>query len=380
MTVSGVRRALFLSRDPGSVRAMLPVAKVLAGPAGWSVTALGLPPTFAQVRDGLAGTPVSVEEIDAAAWQAAPADVLDTAIAHHRPHVVVSGSSPALGPPPETPEQHVIAAARRAGVPSVGILDFWGFYRERFAGPDGRIDPALIPDRLCVLDRMCRDDLVDLGLPDHRLVTTHNPALDDLVKEARLAPANRVPPDRPRLIFASQPMAENRLARGWNWDQFRLFDAVADAVPAEPRWRVTVWPHPREDGAHWRRLCRSRRGGRTDFDIDTDRSVTALTNAAAMLTSHSSAAYRAAFCDTPIISFRPFAWTRELPIVDRLELARFVGDGDSLGRILAGFDPEAERARMALLRARLGAEGVFYSDGHATERVCRVVASCASAS
>ena len=51
----------------------------------------------------------------------------------------------------------------------------------------GGSTPALIPDRLCVLDRMCRDDLVDLGLPDHRLVTTHNPALDDLVKEARLA-------------------------------------------------------------------------------------------------------------------------------------------------------------------------------------------------
>ena len=93
---------------------------------------------------------------------------------------------------------------------------------------------------------------------------------------------------------------------------------------------------------------------------------------AAMLTSHSSAAYRAAFCDPPPhhLLFRPFAWTRELPIVDRLELARFVG-----GWGLAWPDSGRFRIRRPngqgwrCCRARLGAEGVFYSDGHATERV-----------
>ena len=69
------------------------------GPAGWSVTALGLPPTFAQVRDGLAGRPPCIGRGDRCGrpGRRRRRTCWTPRSPTHRPHVVVVGLKPGTG-------------------------------------------------------------------------------------------------------------------------------------------------------------------------------------------------------------------------------------------------------------------------------------------
>lgn len=375
MTRARARRALFLSRDPGSVEAMLPVACALSRRAGWRAEVVALAGQEDAVAAALGHGPARVLRADRDGLPSALGALLDDRV----PDVVVSGSSPARGVAPQTPEQHLVGRARERGIPSVGILDFWGFYRERFVGPSGLVEDRLVPDRLCVLDRACRDDLAVLGVPAERMAITHNPGLDALVAEiAAVPPSPRdYAGDGLHLVFASQPLAENARARGWPMTQHALFEAVLSALPRDVPVRLSVWMHPLEDPRLWEDRFGTYERGRVVVAPGIDRGAAALLHADALLTSHSSVAYRAGLCATPVISFRPFPWTREAPVIDRVGLAHVAQSREELAAVLQRFDPARARSDSAARLRALAADRLFVSDGCATGRVVAVVEDAA---
>lgn len=65
-------------------------------------------------------------------------------------------------------------AARELGIPSVAVLDWWGLYKERFQRimpPDGFTEKSH-PDRICAIDDLSREGLVEMGFPPERIVVT----------------------------------------------------------------------------------------------------------------------------------------------------------------------------------------------------------------
>jgi len=87
-------------------------------------------------------------------------------------------------------ERDAIATARRLGIPSLALLDFWSNYRLRFLDRDGKLN---LPDRIAVMDALAADEMVADGFPAERLEITGQPAFDGLAaKRAAFFPARRV--------------------------------------------------------------------------------------------------------------------------------------------------------------------------------------------
>ena len=365
-------RVLFLSRDRGSVQATLPVIQTLGSASDFEVHVLSTRVSRALLEERRIGH----EPLDEDWFASEPETCIGTVVGRFQPAMVVSGSSPARGPAPETPEQYLVLEARRRGTPSVGILDNWGRYEERFAVHARGVDTTLVPDRLCVLDRRSFDDLTSLGIPAAMLTITHNPWVDQFASLSVAGGAAVSSADVLKIVFASQPLAETRYVRDWPFTQESLLDMLVEALPPLAPGRsheLTVWPHPSEDPGRWV----GGRSRRTDvLVLVTDqRGADALARADLFVTSHSTAAYEALYHGVPCISLRPEGGALTTPVIEELGLSRRFENGDDLRRFLASFDPGMLRMELNERRRLLSAAGLFFSDGRATARVVAEIRS-----
>jgi hypothetical protein len=367
---------LFLSRDQGSVQTTIPVIQALS-------QALSTMPDIRPVvfsltvsralldKHGIAHTP-----LDEQAYADNPREHLGTVLDRWQPHLVVSGSSPAKTTPPETPEQFLLLAARRRGIPTVAILDYWGLYRERFVTRGNKADPELLPDRLCILDRLCHDDLTTLGIPAERMSITHNPWVDSVVRSAESPPAasSLLRNARRTILFVSQPLAESAPSRSWRCSQDRLLEELIDALPLglwDGLTRVLVWKHPAEAPDRWLPAKLPRRDG-VEVVVSEERGGAVLAHVDLLATSHSTVAYEALYYGTPCVSLGMNDQPRD-HVVDRIGLSVSVPDAKALHDLLVRDDLVQRRQDLLVKKRRLIADGIFFSDGRATERVLALI-------
>jgi hypothetical protein len=114
-----------------------------------------------------------------------------------------------------TIDKMALAAARTTAVPSLGLLDSWVHYRERFTTrTDG--DGALLhlPDRLLVMDREAEHEMAALGFPRARISAVGLTRLVSLPRQsdreplrARLAASYGLDPAAKWIFFASQALS-----------------------------------------------------------------------------------------------------------------------------------------------------------------------------
>lgn len=371
-------KVLFLSRDRGSVQTLIPVVEALRDhPRIESrVRSLRVSSSLFENR-GIAAEPIDEELL-----AADPSRCINDILEQIQPALVVSGSSPARGIAPETPEQRLVLAARAHRIPTIGILDYWGMYRERFANASGRLDRSLVPDVLCALDTLCRDDLVRFGIPAAKIRITHNPWLDSL---AAAFPIARAVPPAPRdagwrVLFVSQPLAEMRGTRAWGYVQEDVLNGLLDALPVltpSSKHRVAVWYHPLESASRGYDLKHKARPW-IDVSVSTERGMPFLQAADLVVTSHSTVAYEALHCGTPCVFYRPGAAQVDPLVTERVHLSPTFTDLEALRAFLKSFDSGVERVRIASLREELLKSRVFFSDGKATERVLNLITSIAA--
>jgi hypothetical protein len=363
------RHVLALSRDRGSMQAILPVIKALSSDAVIKISVVSMEVS----RTLCEHFGINAEYLDPQEYQSAPAVTIAALLERLRPDIILSGSSPARGPQPETPEQYGIMEGRRRGIPSVAVLDFWGMYHERFVACGDRVSLELLPDVVCVLDERCREDLLDLGVPTARMRITHNPWLDRIAKES-------VSLSRPsaltqgveglRIVFVSQPLAEMGTGRCWSYDQERVLRFLLDALPKRhgKRHRVLVWPHPGEDPSRWKNACHYSCSD-VEVLVTEERGVSVLAHVDLLASSHSTVIYEALYHGTPVISLRPDgSWLSPMH-TDRLGLSLLFCQLDLLSEYLRKMEPTAERRRLLDAKQKLLAKHLFFSDGEATRRV-----------
>jgi hypothetical protein len=324
----------------------------------------------------LAGLGLDANLLNADAFEANPESCIGSLFDVHDPSLILSGSSPSRKSPPETPEQFAILEARRRGLPSLTVLDYWGMYAERFSRDGSTLDARLLPDRLCVLDRRALVDLAAFGVPYGLMTATHNPWLDRLVTQASVAEQARASRGL-KVLLASQPLAEMRQVRNWPYDQFGLFEHLLAAMPKAEDWQcevtLQILPHPSEDVTKWESVldCNSRRDVR--IELCHGRNWGLLKEADYLVTSHSTLAYEALYFGTPCISLRPAVGQVMRLWIEDAGLSHVFQDSESLRLYLASRNPEAERQRILRLKRELSAARLFFSDGQATKRVMNEV-------
>ena len=156
-------------------------------------------------------------------------------------------------------EKAFIRIARRAGVPSVAILDYWSNYALRFGGRSGELDA--LPDRIAVMDARAVDEMKAAGFPPDRLVITGQPAFDELAAVRRSFGESRRLAVRAslglahgeRLVsFLSQPLRQLAASgagyRLPGYDEREVLAGLCDALASAGGGAcvLAVKPHPRE--------------------------------------------------------------------------------------------------------------------------------------
>lgn len=187
----------------------------------------------------------------------ADADWCDSALLQHQPALMLVATSHN----DQNHEKTFVAAARKRGIPSMALLDFWTNGRARFCDPAGRL--LYVPDRIAVMDTAARHSLIAEGLPRDAIVVTGHPGLDALMeRKGQLTSTGRYAAGRAsetrrcdvRVLFVSQPLREIHRACAADllgYDEQSVLDDVIDAlelVARRSRIDVTliIRPHPRE--------------------------------------------------------------------------------------------------------------------------------------
>jgi hypothetical protein len=365
------RRILALSRDRGSMQAIAPVIIALEDCRAVEVKTYATKESFPVIAEsGLTG-----ELLDAASLSCNPKAYLGAILDTYGPALVLTGSSPARGRVPETPEQFAILEARRRGLRTIAVLDYWGMYEERFSRDGQAIALDLLPDKLCVIDRRAALDLAALGVPANTIAITQNPWLDTLAARTAVVVAGGAGciTDGITVLLISQPLAETRTARKWQYDQYDLFRCLLDAIPVPTKKdnyaTLRVLPHPSEDASLWQMLIATAQREHLRFEVCNGRDLNLLRDADYVVTSHSTLAYEALYFGTPCISLRPGTQNTMRLWIEDAGLSRIFTDPKSLQQYLLTSVPMKERARILTRKQELVASNLFFSDGHATERV-----------
>jgi hypothetical protein len=188
-------------------------------------------------------------------WGAAGLDVLPMPEARPRGFDRLLCAS-SMGP--RALEVELLQAARAAAVGSIGVLDFWSHYRERFIAVDGSL---VLPDVFAVMDERARGEMIACGFPAEALRVTGQPAFDAL--GSYLDPALR---DRARhrvrtlagageghavVLYASQPLAALYRRETLGFVEAEVLDLLVPALARvlDRRRRdgvLLVKPHPRD--------------------------------------------------------------------------------------------------------------------------------------
>jgi hypothetical protein len=313
--------------------------------------------------------------LDETSFKAEPASLLEQLIESERPDLLLTGSSPARGRPPETPEQHAIRLCHKIGIPSLSVMDCWGMYAERFSYNGSHAALDLVPDRLCVLDNLALQDLATLGIPIRRMVATHNPWLDQLAQRTNdisLSEFRQNDPGSLNIVLISQPLAAMKSVRNWTYDQFTLFAWLTSAltrVKSHKTIKLLVALHPTEASHTWQSLLETHSFPGIAIQLIRTISSEMLREANFVATSHSTLAYDALYFGTPCLSLRPDRSVLNDLWIDKLGLSRVVHDPDSLLEIINSSNELFDRNRMLSLKEEFRRKGVFFSDGNATKRV-----------
>jgi hypothetical protein len=362
---------LFVSKDPGGVQAILPVLKGL-GPR--SVVASHRLSRHLYEAEGL-----ETITLEALGYQEDPDTALAKLLERHRPRLVVTGTSVRSPQEEATPEQRLVGVARSRGVATLSVLDTWGHYRARYASADGSLRTDWLPDVLCVLDEAAKNELARMGVPEQRLVVTHNPHYDRVVRGVEVGPdppSSQIRPGWRNILFVSQPLDEYATSTPAEPPQQALFRALDEELSVWDSARarqVIVWLHPKESPEGWEEVL-SRASAGTMACLGRDRGAAVLAHVDFLVTSHSTVAYEALYWGTPCISFQLEGSGQRL-VSDALGLSVHAPSRGGLRKVLEDRDFGAERRRLLERRQQLGSEGIFFSDGRATQRVLGVIES-----
>lgn len=314
-------RTLIFARDAGAANALTPIA--LSGPA--SVVASGHARAIFS-REGVRHLAITDGE------QERPA----TIVRDERPEAVLTGTSL------EVARDHAWwSAAAELGIPSMGVVDHWSQFAERFS-----IEASFdrMPDLVAVMDERARQQMLQLGCPEDSVVVTGHPAFDRLFVAGVVGRASTrsrwaFAKGESALVFALEPLARDYGPRA-AFDESDVFEIVWQATEGLP-FTVVVRPHPTQRKSDVEPLT-ARSKVRTIVETDLGaRAVIA--GADAVVGMGSMFLIEAAIAGLPVLSIQPEPFD-PLP-----RLARYfpglIGEARDAGSVHAWLGSDATRGR-----------------------------------
>ncbi len=370
--VPGGARLLCVGQDAGGAGALAPVLEQ-ARRHEVGIVILAGEPASSLLRRRL-GTAVMIEPLSANEPEARAR--IAEAIDSWRPGLLLVGTSH-----PGSPDQWATECARQRGIPSLAILDSWCNYAMRFSGrlPVQRL--CYLPDVIAVMDEHARRDMLTLGVDAERVLTTGNPALDDLAEllaqparvratRERVAERLKLNPAARWVLFLSENGEEiyGRLPEMRpGYSEVDVFRMLCQVVPAQrdrdPQLTLVVRRHPGEHLPKYPPETESPDWLRYDDSESSGREVVLASDVVVGMTS--ALLVEAFLADKPVVSVQPDARSDGWLILTRLGLLRPVRSQEELGWALSA---ALERGASERTGPR-DAWAASLLDGQATTRV-----------
>ena len=153
-------------------------------------------------------------------------------------HLLCTLSSPYFDPT----NCHLIQAARRAKIPTLGFMDHWKGY-DRFYDKGGK--PSFFTDWIGCPDRFVRNELLKRGISKDRLPIIGHPGLEFLLNNSL---KRQKSDQRKKILIVSQPVTHDRSFHGIFFRKNGskpLLERVIETF-SSPQWQLFYRPHPKE--------------------------------------------------------------------------------------------------------------------------------------
>lgn len=326
-----LKRIVFFAQDEGSAKALAPVIRSMRARAKTDL-------------DVVAGK-IAVQAFRQCGITCREAESLvpETALLP-RPDLVVTGASMRA-----SIEKEAIGLARKAGIPSMTLLDSPTWFWWRFT-VDGERDLTALPDRILVPNPACRERMIFEQFPAECLQPTGNPHYDTL--RTRAESSRQSSPQT--VLVVTQPQYKDGIYQS---DLSWLNTVVTVCRRLDPDLALTVRPHSKEDPHRFDSILSPH------CQVDADSCVLDLIESHRLIIGkNSSALLEAALLGRRVISFSPEVSDLLTSPIVGWGMFRQAKNNDELeGLIRAGVKHRAD--------CTLARDIPFYTDGCNSERV-----------
>jgi hypothetical protein len=367
-------RILTVSGDAGGTQALAPVVAHLQGQPNVSVAAYGYrwAPAIFDAK-GLACNLLPTEISSGA---------IGDLLTAFKPDLVFTATS--IGP--DSLESWFISVAKKLGISTLTVLDYWSRYTERFMTTDGPEWQQSLPDCIAIMDEETKFRMVELGFVPERLNVTGQPALDALhllrsvttaTSRLNTRQAHDVDDSAMLITFLSSPVSSDHSEGTGNANELGYTELSALELlitelehVAEGQGRqvhLLIKPHPRDPKGHFAHV-RSNKVRVSVVDAIDHRELTLASDLVVGIIS--IALLEACLLGKPIISLQPGLLTEDMLPSNRWGATIPVHNAADLRSLLQQFLDGTLLSHPERVPELL-------RDGHGTERVATLALAMA---
>jgi len=369
-----IKKLLFISKDPGGVNSILPVIKKCEKePDKYECVVLSHQLTeYRYIEENIAT--IGLEEFN---YNLNKKEAVSKFLNVYQPDIIITGSSRPYDYERITPEQLFIELAKDKKIISIGILDYWGNYLERFSSFDGEFNLSFVPDKICALDQICMKSLLRLGIKKENIEITHNPNFDQIVSET-VNTKPRLFSDKPEfnVLFISQPLIEStdKYNQGYSQiDMFNNFLFFLSLWKPHASKQVQIWLHPKEDKNKWNKMISEASSERIRIDISEQRDNDIFGWSDFLVSGFSTLMYQALYYSLPVISMQIGLNKKDQLITNGLDLSIPLYTKNEMDVLSKCFDISLRSRILEKQKNKLTSQKIFFSDGLATQRIVHLI-------
>lgn len=269
-----------------------------------------------------------------------------------------------------SPELKLIKSLKKIGIPSITILDFYGFYEKRFIKLNQQnIDNDFCSEIVCCFDKKQEKDLIKFGINKNLIRITNNPKYDEIYKKARNF-ESKVKSNDLNILFVSQNLISNNF---FDKSQYFYFNEVFFALKENNKTAIIYLKiHPNERKQDWENHIEK-------HDLNQNIEITFindyeenLPNFSLIIGFFSTLIYKFCYYGIPNISLDYQNKFRENILV-QLNLSIPITSKQKLKKYLDEFDIKEEKIKMKETINLLKKRNIFFSKGKSTKTILKII-------
>lgn len=225
----------------------------------------------------------------------------------------------------------------RSKSPMLAVLDFWSNYWQRFSSL-GIKDFAYLPDVVCVMDNVAKEEMIADGFHPEHITITGNPHFDHFADGI-----TREHEDPKRILFVSQPIRKDATLPGFApaaSDEYAALEAAISSLP--PGNTLFIRLHPREPADKYDTYVSDRVRIARETTLEAALSASGLiTGVASQALMQAAAADKKVLCYEPVLNGPDEMVSNRIGVTTRIESPQALAE--ALRKYAAGKWPYATR-------------------------------------